>query len=82
MATAWEILVSGSLLPEIGNTAWDHLNAQGGNGGTLELTDGLEIEMEDCNFEVSMYNDPYEVEVEEDQLEVEIDTTEFELEVC
>lgn len=53
MATAWEILVSNSTLPEFGHDAWEHLNNQEG-GGTgpcdgIVLIDGLRILLDNRN---------------------------------
>lgn len=41
--TAWEILTAGSTLTS--GTAWQHLNAQGGSGGPVQIFDSMECEL-------------------------------------
>ena len=81
MAKAWGILISGSTLQS--GDAWEHLNAQGGGGtcDTLVLTDGLEVEVDACEFEIEIMLPEYDIEVA-DGYEIELENNELEIEVC
>ena len=71
---AWEILTAGSTVTS--GDAWEHLQAQGGGGGTyVILADGLEvdIDMEDVVVFVEPEQD-FIVEVETQEFEIELDT--------
>lgn len=81
MATAWEILTGNSTSPP-GHTAWEYLNTQEGGGTGVILSDGLEIEMEECEFDFELSTAPYELSLDEKEFIVEIDDEEYELEVC
>ncbi len=80
---AWETLIDNSSLTPPGFDAWEHLNAQegGGTGGTLVLADGLDLEVDTMEYELSLETTEYEVEVES-EYEVEIEETEMVIEVC
>jgi len=82
MATLREFILNQSTLVT-GNLVRDHINnpAEGGSGGNLVLSDGLEVEMTNDCFEVEI--EPSEVEVEIDEgFIVEIEMNEFEVEIC
>ena len=71
---AWEILTAGSTVTS--GDAWEHLQAQGGGGGTyVILADGLEvdIDMEDVVVFVEPDQD-FIIEVETQEFEIELDT--------
>ena len=71
---AWETLTAGSTITS--GDAWEHLQAQGGGGGTyVILADGLEvdIDMEDVVVFVEPEQD-FIVEVETQEFEIELDT--------
>ena len=75
MPTVWELIREHSTAPE-GSTFWEHLQAQGGGGGTyVILADGLEvdIDMEDVVVFVEPEQD-FIVEVETQEFEIELDT--------
>ena len=67
MATAWELLIENSSLPEIGNDAWEHLNAQqgGGSGGYLVLWDGLGLTIDATALELSLLADELALNVDQ-----------------
>lgn len=81
MATAWEILTSNSDLPP-GHTAWEYLNSQQGGGSSVVLSDGLELDMEECEFDVLIELDAFDVEIYDEHFDIELDEAEYELEVC
>ena len=71
---AWETLTADSTITS--GDAWEHLQAQGGGGGTyVILADGLEvdIDMEDVVVFVEPEQD-FIVEVETQEFEIELDT--------
>lgn len=81
MADAWEILFDNSTLG-VGFDAWEHLNAQeGGTGGTLVLSDGLEVEVEMKDYDVEIELADFDVEIEDTDFEVEVETLEYEVEI-
>lgn len=45
MTIAWDTLIANSTIAPA-NIAWDHLNAQGGGGGTTVFINGLEVEVD------------------------------------
>ena len=80
MTTPAEILLDNSTL--LTGTPWEHLNAQeGGVGGFLTLSDGLEIEVDSMEYSLEIETEEFEVEVETTEFEIEIETTEFEVEI-
>ncbi len=78
---AWETLIDNSSL--ITGDAWEHLNAQEGEGpgGSLVLMDGLELEIDTMEFVLELETVEFEVEIETNEFEVELETTEFEVEI-
>jgi len=70
--TAWEILTAGSTLPN--GTAWDHLNAQGGDGGgpvTLNIYGETVAELEAA----------MDAELEDNEITADIETAELSAEL-
>lgn len=82
--TAWGILIEKSILEELENDAWAHLNAQAGGGTGIILHDGLEVEIDMAFYELEIETLPYELEIEIElpAFELEIETMEFELLTC
>ncbi len=81
---AWETLLDNSTLTPPGFDAWEHLNAQGGDGpgGTIVLADGLDLEIDTMEFDVELDLTEYIIEVETNEFDVELETTDLEIEVC
>ena len=77
---AWETLIANSTIPD--GDAWEHLNNQGGSGpgGSLVLLDGLEVEVNEYEFDVEV-EQGVEVLVDTQEFEVEVETKEYEIEV-
>lgn len=80
MADAWTTLTAGSTIDD--GDAWDHIQAQGGGGGTatyLVLADGLGVDMAINDFEIELSADveatvdPADIAVTIDQSPKEVD---------
>lgn len=82
MATLRTFILNQSTLPT-GNLVRDHLKnpSTGGPGGSLILSDGLEVIMDDDCFDIELDLSPVLVEID-DGVIVEIETEEFEIELC
>lgn len=81
MTTAWETLTSNSSLES--GTAWEHLNAQTGDGAeTIILADGmgLEVDIQELNVVVSDTLD-VELSINVGELSIEIESEPMELPV-
>ena len=81
MTTLMDFIVAQSSL-SIGNTIRDHIEnpSSGGTGGTLILSDGLELEVDAMEYELEIETVEYEIEIEEG-FDVEVETPEYELEI-
>ncbi len=81
MTTLMEFIVAQSSLP-IGNTIRDHLESPGGSGpgGTMVLADGLEVLMDERQFDVDIDLPEFDVEII-NEFDVEIDLPEFDVEI-
>lgn len=75
---AWEILTSNSTL--LTGDAWEHLNAQGGSGGTYMIENiDIEYSLENMDIEIvqpidiEYDNSTYELEVIDNNIDIEVD---------
>lgn len=78
--TAWEILTSNSTLPS--GTAWQHLNSQGGGGGSgVIVNDGIDVEVNTMNVEIELDASTLEIEAADAPVAVEFANESIVLEV-
>lgn len=61
-----------------------NIDTSGGSGSYsgVVLLDGLELEMEECQFDYELDSSPVDLEVDSEEYDIEVETLQFELEVC
>lgn len=84
MADAWEILIGNSSL--VVGDAWEHLNAQEGDGesGYIVLPNGWEVEVDLTCLDVEIDFSELELAIEDNDVVVELEDIgmDYEIEVC